>query len=81
MMIPWKFKTLPLIKVQHNADWQPGTEAEGKHIAHFIDKPVLTIFGKEIPKSWCVFAVVVCACYLVRVCGRLRRCRRFCVAI
>ena len=51
MMIPWTFKTLPLIKVQHNADWQPGTETEGKHIAHFIDKPVLTIFGKEIPRS------------------------------
>ena len=51
MMVPWTNLTLPLLKVQHNAAWQPGTEEEGKHIAHFIDKPVLTIFGKEIPKS------------------------------
>ncbi len=46
-------------QVQHNADWQPGTEEEGKHIAHFIDKPVLTAFGREIPKSGEFF---VCVC-------------------
>jgi hypothetical protein len=42
---------LRLLQVQHNAAWFPGTEEEGKHIAHFVDKPVLTVFGKEIPKS------------------------------
>jgi cholesterol 7-dehydrogenase len=43
MMIPWTNLTLPLLKVQHNASWAPGTEEEGKHIAHFIDKPVLQV--------------------------------------
>jgi cholesterol 7-dehydrogenase len=51
MMVPWTTWTLPLLKVQHNAAWSPGTEAEGKRIAHFIDKPMLKIFGRIIPRS------------------------------
>ena len=51
MMVPWTTYSIPGVLIDHVAEWVPGTDDEGSHIAHFRDHASLRIGKWNLPKS------------------------------